>query len=129
MITNDTHGTFEELMASIAPDMGLISQSLRNLILSLHPDAVELVWTRQRIASYGVGPKKMTQHYAYIAPQTKHVNLGFYRGSGLADPEGILEGTGKHLRHVKIRHHADTDTPVIEALIIKSIAGMRGSDE
>lgn len=36
-----------------------------------------------------------------------HVNLGFYYGTNLYDPSGLLEGTGKSLRHVKIRLRHD----------------------
>ena len=38
-----------------------------------------------------------------FCPTSKWVNLGFYQGVGLADPEGLLEGTGAKMRHVKIR--------------------------
>jgi hypothetical protein len=42
------------------------------LIDAVHPTAVEVVWAKQGIAGYGLGPKKMSEQYAYIAPQTKH---------------------------------------------------------
>jgi hypothetical protein len=45
----------------------------------------------------------MTEHYAYIGVQKSHVNLGFYYGAILPDPDGLLEGRGKKLRHLKIR--------------------------
>ena len=59
------------------------------------------------IASYGIGPKKMSEHYAYIAPQSNYVNLGFYHGVALKDLAGLLEGAGKRLRHIKIKSVAD----------------------
>jgi hypothetical protein len=45
----------------------------------------------------------MADHYAYIAAYAKHVNLGMYYGARLASAEVVLEGTGKNLRHVKVR--------------------------
>ncbi len=54
-------------------------------------------------ATYGVGPRKMIDGYAYILPHGAWVNLGFFQGAGLADPEGLLTGTGARLRHVKVR--------------------------
>lgn len=122
MKANPSHGSFEDLMGGVTSDLEPICKALKKLIHELHTDAVEIVWTRQRIASYGVGPKKMTQHYAYIAPQTKHVNLGFYHGSELADPTGLLEGTGKHLRHVKIRSLAAASGSAVRSLLADSIA-------
>ena len=41
--------------------------------------------------------------FAYVAAYTAHVNVGFYVGSALPDPTGILEGSGKFMRHVKLR--------------------------
>jgi len=41
--------------------------------------------------------------FCYVVGYAKHVNLGFCEGAGLSDPEGLLEGTGKTMRHVKIR--------------------------
>lgn len=52
----------------------------------------------------------------YIADHTKHVNLGFYEGAHLADPDGVLEGTGKSLRHAKVRAKADL-TPALARLV------------
>ena len=41
--------------------------------------------------------------FAYVDAFTAHVNVGFFNGAGLADPAGLLEGTGKYMRHVKLR--------------------------
>lgn len=53
----------------------------------------------------------------YIAAYTRHVNLGFLRGAQLEDPDGLLEGTGKSLRHVKIRDASALDDPRLVALL------------
>src|ERR1039457_1801710 len=39
----------------------------------------------------------------YYMAGKNHITLGFIRGTSLPDPEGLLEGTGKNLRHVKIK--------------------------
>jgi hypothetical protein len=41
--------------------------------------------------------------FAYVNAFTAHVNVGFFRGAELADPAELLEGTGKYMRHVKLR--------------------------
>jgi hypothetical protein len=53
----------------------------------------------------------------YIIPHSKHVNLGFFQGVHLEDPDGLLEGTGKKLRHVKLKKVEDVDTPAVRALL------------
>ncbi len=45
--------------------------------------------------------------FCYVVGYARHVNLGFCEGAGLPDPEGLLEGTGKAMRHVKIRPGAE----------------------
>src|SRR5688572_2813648 len=47
--------------------------------------------------------------FGYVNAFTAHVNVGFFRGAELADPAGLLEGTGRFMRHVKLRpgHNAD----------------------
>jgi len=46
-----------------------------------------------------------------------HVTFGFLRGTSLPDPEGLLEGTGKNLRHVKLRTAEDLQEPAVRKLI------------
>jgi hypothetical protein len=116
------YGTFEALLGSIEPDLIPICRALRKVIASLHPGHTEIVWIKQRIASYGVGPKKMSEHYAYIGAHRRHVNLGFYYGAGLPDPEGLLEGTGRQLRHIKVRSVAEARSPHVKELVRASIA-------
>jgi hypothetical protein len=46
-----------------------------------------------------------------------HVNLGFYYGAGLPDPEGLLEGSGKELRHIKIHTLEQVKQPAVRKLV------------
>ena len=96
-------GTFDELLEEASPEMQAIALALKKAILAVHPDAHEVVRLGDRAATYGVGPKKNTEAHTYIMPQKKHVNLGFFYGAVLNDPEGKMEGTGKKMRHIKIR--------------------------
>ena len=100
-MSDAARGTFEELLNGTAPELADIARRLREAILAVDPAAVETVRLGDNAATYGVGPKKMTEGYAYIMPMRGYVNLGFYQGASLEDAR--LEGTGKGLRHVKIR--------------------------
>jgi hypothetical protein len=122
MPRNSTHGDFDDLVSATAADLRPICRTLRKLITSRHTGFVEVVWPAQHIASYGVGPKKMSEHYAYIGVQGSHVNLGFYHGASLSDPDGLLEGTGKKLRHIKIRSVADASRAGVTELLLQAIA-------
>ena len=62
--------------------------------------------------NYGFS-ERMKDQVVYVGVYAKHINLGFYRGAQMDDPDGVLEGRGKQLRHIKIRSQADLGTPVI----------------
>jgi hypothetical protein len=47
--------------------------------------------------------------FAYVNAFTAHVNVGFFRGAELEDPEGLLEGTGRFMRHVKMKPDREVD--------------------
>ena len=115
-------GTFDELMAGVDPELVAIATKLRDIVFEIHADAVEVVRLGDRAATLGVGPKKMSEGYCYIMPQKDRINLGFYKGAMLADPENLLEGTGKALRHVKVRDMALATNPAIRSLIVAALA-------
>ena len=54
-----------------------------------------------RAATYGLGPRKMSEGYCYVLPHQRWVNLGFYQGAALPDPGHLLEGRrGAGPRHL-----------------------------
>ena len=55
--------------------------------------------------------------FGYVNAFTAHVNVGFFLGAHLADPTGLLEGSGKNMRHVKLRPGAEIDREALAALI------------
>ena len=118
-------GTFDELLAGVDPDLAAIARRLRVIILAVDANAVETVRLGDNAATYGVGPKKMTDGYAYIMPMRGYINLGFYEGALLADPNRLLEGTGKGLRHIKIRSVADANRRSVRALVVAALARRR----
>jgi len=118
-------GTFAELLAGVDPNLAAIARRLRAVIRAVDVNTVETVRLGDNAATYGVGPKKMTDGYAYIMPMRGYVNLGFYQGALLADPERLLEGTGKGLRHVKIRSLVEANRPPVRALVAAALAMRR----
>jgi hypothetical protein len=54
---------------------------------------------------------------AYVYSDTGHVQFGFFMGSSLKDPKGLLEGKGKYVRHTKVRHLSDIDERAFAALL------------
>ncbi len=112
-----TNGTFAEIIADANPTVQAIAHAIRALFADVMPNITEVAWPKQKIAGYGVGPKKMSEQFCYLALFENHVNLGFYYGADLADPENLLEGSGKAMRHIKIRSVAELEQPAIRQLI------------
>jgi hypothetical protein len=55
--------------------------------------------------------------FAYVNAFSAHVNVGFFHGAFLKDPAGLLEGTGKRMRHVKLKPGTEIDASALTALI------------
>ncbi len=64
--------------------------------------------------------------FAYVNSFTAHVNVGFFRGAELPDSNGLLEGTGKFMRHVKLRPEDGVDAAGLLELINTAYADMKG---
>ena len=122
MAGSNTRGTFDQAIDGFEPEIQAIARALKALITSIHSDFVEVAWPRQKIASYGIGPKKISEHYAYIEPQAIYVNLGLYHGVALKDPAGLLDGAGKRLRHIKIKSISDVKKKEVINLLKAAVA-------
>ncbi|MGH2469926.1 MAG: DUF1801 domain-containing protein, partial [Chloroflexota bacterium] len=55
--------------------------------------------------------------FAYVNVFHAHVNIGFYQGASLDDPAGLLEGSGRFMRHVKLRPGNEVNATALQALI------------
>ena len=108
---------FDEALAGSDGRVRDLAAGTRALLLSVMPNVVEVPWPRQRVIGYGVGPKKMSEHFCYVAVHKDHVNLGFNYGAELPDPDGLLQGPGKLLRHAKINTTEDLSSPALRRLL------------
>ena len=63
--------------------------------------------------------------FSYVNAFRAHVNIGFFRGAAIADPEGLLEGTGKFMRHVKLTPGRDVDGMALQKLIETAYTDMQ----
>jgi hypothetical protein len=63
--------------------------------------------------------------FAYVDAFTAHVNVGFFRGSELDDPKGLLQGDGRFMRHVKLRPGGPVDDEALRSLIRTAYHDMR----
>ena len=114
--------SFDDLLGATGEPLRPVLAALRDVILGVHPETCEVVRMGDRAATYGVGPRKMLDGYAYLMPHRAWVNLGFYQGVALPDPDGLLDGTGAKMRHVKVRTVAEPRRPALRALVAAALA-------
>ena len=108
---------FDEIVSKVSPHARQLAERARMLIQDVYPAVVEVPWPKQRVIGYGVGPKKMSEHFCYISVSRDHINLGFMYGAELPDPEQLLEGSGKLLRHVRITRLEQLSNPALRELV------------
>ena len=108
---------FEEIVSQADPQVAALARRAQALIEEVMPNVVKVAWPTQEIIGYGVGPKKMSEQFCYIAVLKDRINLGFYYGADLDDPENLMEGTGKALRHIKISEMAELENPAVRDLV------------
>jgi hypothetical protein len=110
----------KDLLDLLKPyDRGIqeLTLGLRELVLEEMAPCCEYI-VEVYIVSILYGPThRMKDGICYIGVIKDHVNLGFHRGGELSDPERILEGTGKQMRHIKIRNMSDLDRPAVRAYL------------
>ena len=64
--------------------------------------------------------------FGYVNAFTAHVNVGFFRGAEIADPEQLLEGNGRFMRHVKLGPGRDVDAGALRRLVKAAYLDMKG---
>ncbi|ASC73572.1 hypothetical protein XM38_045410 [Halomicronema hongdechloris C2206] len=99
--------------------LGAIAQRWFEALRSCGPDVEETLHDGQPTACVDGAA------FAYVDAFTSHVNVGFFQGAELPDPEGMLEGSGKFMRHVKLRPDAEVDPTALSALIDAAYADVK----
>jgi hypothetical protein len=98
----------EALLAQQAPPVAAIARHVRTLILDTGLPLEEGVSTKLSNLTF--------KHNGVVAALTlhkAHVNLHFYKGTELSDPQGILQGGGKALRHIRFENVGDVHDDIV----------------
>src|SRR5919197_5445167 len=104
------------LLEELTPDVRALVQQLRALVKDVMPQVSEKAHMGWGALLYGAGGTMLDLIVA-LSPRRTYVNLQFGDGVHLPDPARRLEGTGKRLRHVKIRSADDVRHPDVRGLL------------
>ncbi len=103
------------------PPIADLTLALREIILEEVPDASESVYQVYTVAIWFGFSGKMKDMFCYITTSAGHINLGFPQGSTLPDPNRVLEGEGKAMRHIKFASAAELERSYVRRYIQASI--------
>jgi hypothetical protein len=101
--------------------VGELGLALRAMILEEAPFASERIFDTYALALTYSLTDKWADSFCHVVVYTKHVNLGFNRGAELNDPDGRLEGSGKLIRHIKVKRGEDLTKPYLRRFIRAAI--------
>jgi hypothetical protein len=102
----------DAFFAEYPPGIQEICRVLRAMVLDAMPQAVERLYESQDHVSYQL-TQAARDGLVYVCPLRDYVRLGFFYGGSLPDPGGVLIGTGKRLRHVKVYNAEAAREPVL----------------
>ena len=111
----------DRLLAEHPPEQQAIEQALRATIRREFPGAVEQVDFGNKLIAFGRSMKMRGLLFALIAHKS-WVNLQLADGADLPNESGLIEGTGKRIRHVKIHSVADATSAPVVAIIRAQLA-------
>ena len=103
------------------PTIADMALALREIILDEVPDAAESIYQVYTVAIWFGFSGKMKDMFCYITTNAKHINLGFPRGASLPDPNRVLEGDGKTMRHIKFASERDLERAFVRRYIQAAI--------
>lgn len=101
-----------EAWFALTDPLRLMVQPWFERMRGLGPDVRELLHDGCPVACVGDAA------FGYVNAFTAHANVGFFQGASLPDPGGLLEGTGKRMRHVKLRPGRPIDEAALADLIV-----------
>ena len=110
-------------MKAHAGELGGIAREWFDVMRKCGDEVREILHDGCPVACLGDAP------FGYVNVFRSHVNVGFFHGAALPDPAGLLEGTGKFMRHVKVRAGAVTNGSALRRLIEAAYLDIKGRVE
>jgi len=108
--------TLNAFLSSYPADIALLARQAIDLIREVLPDAIEMLDPSANLVAYG-SDRSYKGLICGITLHKAHINIMFADGVNLPDPDGLLVGTGKKARHIKISNLHDLNHPAIRTLL------------
>lgn len=113
----------EAWFAEHSNELGAIARQWFERMRKCGDEVRELMHDGCPVACLGDAP------FGYVNVFTSHVNVGFFQGAALPDPARLLRGSGKFMRHVKLKPGVATNTAALRKLIEAAYADIKACVE
>jgi len=109
-------------LAAYGLHLSNLTLALRDVVLEEAPQAIESISLGYALAiGYSFTGKPLKDGFCHIVTYSTHVNLGFNRGAVLPDPNRILVGKGKSIRHITIHNESELERPFVRRYVQAAI--------
>ena len=113
-------------LAPYGPHLSDLTLALREMVLEEAPDAKESIVKGYALAiGFSFTGKPLKDGFCHVVTYGTHVNLGFNRGAQLPDPNGMLKGNGKAIRHITIHDQSELERPFLRRYLQAAIDQVR----
>jgi hypothetical protein len=126
METLSPEATLDEFIDRFTPEIAALGRASLAKVAARLPGAVRMVYDNYNALVVGFCPGDRPSDGIFsIALFPRSVALCFLQGAGLADPHGLLRGSGTVARHLPLESAADLDRPEVEELVARALAAAR----
>ena len=108
-------------LSAYDPTISDLALALREIILEEAPDASESIYRVYTVAIWFGFSGKMKDMFCYVTTHARHINLGFPRGATLPDPNRVLAGEGKAMRHIQFKSMGDLERSFVRRYVQAAI--------
>lgn len=120
-LVREIHPDFNHFLGFKESPLIELFSDLRQYVLKLYPEANELLYHTHALTSVYTISEKLSDGFCMIPIYTNHLNLGFHKGTLLDDPQSLLQGTGKLIRHIPVKTTSDYTNKHVKTLIQTAI--------
>ena len=114
----DADKQLDRFLDAYTPEVADIARKTLAKLRKRLPNAIEMVYDNYNALACGFGPSERVSEVIFsIAVYPKHVNFFFLQGAKLPDPDGLLQGEGSRVRHIRLEDEKTLDRPDVKAMM------------